>query len=246
MNNLFKKWNSISIILRIMAGLIIGTILAITIPDLASPVVIFGNLFVGGLKAVAPILVFFLVMSAISQHKQGKKTNMKSIIFLYLLGTFSASLLAVIVSFAFPLTLSLTADAAQQAAPGNVGEVLQTLLMNMVDNPVSALYNGNYIGILFWALILGSALKSSSDSTKKVVSDFSDALSNVVKLVISFAPFGIMGLVFDSITSTGIESLKEYGVLILVLVGTMAAMALIVNPIIVFFAIRKKPIPSCF
>ena len=246
MVNFLNKWNKISLVKRILVGLIIGILLALTIPNVAKPIVIFGSLFVGALKSVAPILVFFLVISAICQHKQGQQTNMKSIIFLYLLGTFLAGLVAVIASFLFPITLTLGSGVSKMAPPGGVVEVLKALLMNVVDNPVMALYNANYIGILSWALIIGLALKNASSSTKTMISNVSDALSQVVKWIINFAPLGIMGLVFDSISTQGIESLLSYGQLIMLLVGCMLFIALVVNPLIAFIGIRKNPYPLVF
>ncbi len=246
MKNFLNKWNKISLVKRILIGLIIGILLALTIPNVAKPIVIFGSLFVGALKSVAPILVFFLVISAICQHKQGQQTNMKSIIFLYLLGTFLAGLVAVIASFLFPITLTLGSGVSKMAPPGGVVEVLKALLMNVVDNPVMALYNANYIGILSWALIIGLALKNASSSTKTMISNVSDALSQVVKWIINFAPLGIMGLVFDSISTQGIESLLSYGQLIMLLVGCMLFIALVVNPLIAFIGIHKNPYPLVF
>ena len=166
MKKLMKKWNQISLVKQIIIGLVIGIILAVTIPEQAKPIIIFGSLFVGALKSIAPILVFFLVMAAISQHKSGHQTNIKSVVGLYLLGTFLAGLVAVIACFMFPVTLTLTEGVKNVAAPGGVVEVLKALLLNVVDNPVKALYNANYIGILSWGLILGLALKNTSDSTK--------------------------------------------------------------------------------
>ncbi|WGX74772.1 serine/threonine transporter SstT [Paraclostridium bifermentans] len=246
MGNFLNKWNKISLVKRILVGLIIGILLALTIPNIAKPIVIFGSLFVGALKSVAPILVFFLVISAICQHKQGQQTNMKSIIFLYFLGTFLAGLVAVIASFLFPITLTLGSGVSKMAPPGGVIEVLKSLLMNVVDNPIMALYNANYIGILSWALIIGLALKNASSSTKTMISNVSDALSQVVKWIINFAPLGIMGLVFDSISTQGIESLLSYGQLIMLLVGCMLFIALVVNPLIAFVGIRKNPYPLVF
>lgn len=243
MGNLLSKWNSMSLVKRIIIGLIAGITLAMMVPEYAQPIAIFGSLFVGALKSVAPILVFFLVMSAISQHKSGQKTNMKSIVALYLLGTFLAGLAAVIASFLFPVSLTLGAGVDSITPPGGVTEVLKALLMNVVDNPVRALTNANYIGILTWALLLGMALKNAPDTTKTMVVNFSDALSQVVRWVISLAPLGIMGLVFSTIAENGIESLLSYGQLILVLVGTMAFIALVVNPIIAFVMIRQNPYP---
>ena len=240
---LLNKWNRMSLVKRILIGLIVGIILALTVPNYVSGIVIFGSLFVGALKAVAPILVLFLVMSAISQHKSGKKTNMTSIIGLYLLGTFLAGLVAVVASFMFPITLTLGAGVNDVTPPGGVVEVLQNLLMNIVSNPIDALVNANYIGILSWAVIMGLALKNSAQSTKTLIGNVADALSQVVRWVINFAPLGIMGLVFDSIATQGLETLLGYGQLILLLVGAMAFLALVVNPLIVFIAIRKNPYP---
>jgi len=246
MGNALTKWNQLSLVKRIVVGLILGVIMALVIPDQAKPVVILGSLFVGALKAVAPMLVFFLVMSAISQHKSGHKTNMKSIVTLYLMGTFLAGLVAVIASFMFPVSLQLVEGATGVTPPEGVVEVLKTLLMNVVDNPIHALANANYIGILSWALLLGLALKNAPDSTKVMITNFSDALSQVVRWVINLAPLGIMGLVFDAVSANGIESFKEYGHLLLVLVGCMAFMALVVNPVITFIYIRQNPYPLVF
>ncbi|MBT2738649.1 serine/threonine transporter SstT [Bacillus sp. ISL-7] len=246
MKKLLNKWNHMSLVKQIIVGLIIGIILAVTIPEVAKPVVILGSLFVGALKAIAPVLVLFLVMAAIAQHKSGHKTNMKTVIVLYLLGTFLAGFTAVIVSFIFPVSLTLAKGAEELAAPGGVVEVLKALLMNVVDNPVKAIFNANYIGILAWAIVLGVALKNAPDTTKTMISNFSDAVSKVVTWVIKLAPFGIMGLVIESITTNGIESLLSYGKLLLVLIGCMIFVALVVNPIIVFVAIRQNPYPLVF
>ncbi|RHW35739.1 serine/threonine transporter SstT [Neobacillus notoginsengisoli] len=246
MKNLLGKWNQISLVKQIVIGLAIGVALALAVPEVAKSLVIFGSLFVGALKAVAPILVLFLVMSAIAQHKSGQKTNMKSILTLYLLGTFLAGLIAVIVSFIFPVTLTLAEGAEGMEAPGGVIEVLKTLLMNVVDNPVKAIFNANYIGILAWAIVLGLALKNAPDSTKTVITNFSEAITKVVRWVIRLAPLGIMGLVIDSITTSGLDSLLGYGRLLLILIGCMLFVALVVNPLIVFFTARQNPYPLVF
>ena len=246
MKELVSKWNKISLVKRILVGLIIGIILALLAPKAASPVIILGSLFVGALKAVAPILVFFLVMTAISQHKSGKQTNMKSIIILYLVGTFLAGLTAVVASFIFPIKLTLGAGISDITPPGGVVEVLKNLLLNVVDNPVKALFNANYIGILSWAIIFGLALKNASESTKTMISNVADALSQAVRWIINLAPFGIMGLVFDSIATQGLGTLLGYGQLIALLVGCMAFIAFVVNPIIAFWGMRKNPYPLVF
>ncbi len=236
-------WKRQSLIKRIIFGLIVGIILALTIPETAKGVVIFGSLFVGALKGIAPILVFFLVMAALSQHKSGHKTNMGAVVVLYAIGTLAAGAAAVLASFLFPVNLTLAGGAEGVTPPSGIVEVIKTLLLNLVDNPVRALFNANYIGILAWAIILGIMLRDVADSTKKLISDFSDALTKMVHLVISFAPLGIMGLVFDAIYTGGIEALYEYGQLVVLLVGVMLFVALVVNPIIVFVNIRQNPYP---
>ncbi len=246
MENLLKAWNKLSLVQRIIIGLVIGIILAVTVPTQAKAVVIFGSLFVGALKGIAPILVFFLVMSAISQHRKGHQTNMKSIIVLYLLGTFLAGLIAVVASFMFPVSLTLAVGSGDVTPPGGIVDVLKNLLLSLVDNPIKALFNANYIGILAWALVLGTALKGAADSTKTLIANFSDAISTMVRWVINFAPLGIMGLVFDSIATNGLGSLISYGRLLLLLVGCMVFVALVVNPIIVFACIRRNPYPLVF
>lgn len=243
---LMNHWYKLSLVKRIIAGLVIGIILAVTIPDIAKPITIFGALFVGALKAIAPILVFFLVASAISQHKKGQQTNMKSVIVLYLLGTFLAALVAVVASFLFPVTLTLGSGVEDVTAPGGVVEVLKALLLNVVDNPIKALFNANYIGILSWALMLGFTLKNAAASTKLMLSNVSDALTEMVRIVIAFAPLGIMGLVFDVIATSGIGVLLGYGKLLAVLIGCMLFVALVVNPIIVYIYIRSNPFPLVF
>ena len=241
--NLFKAWNQISLVKQIIIGLLIGIVLAVALPAQLSGITIFGSLFVGALKAVAPVLVFFLVISAISQHKAGQKTNMKTIIGLYLLGTLLAALAAVIASFIFKLNLVLPESTSDTTPPGGITEVLKTLVFNVVANPVNALLNANYIGILAWAILLGVALRHSSETTKNFLRDISDAVSQLVRWIIRFAPLGVMGLVFDSIAVSGLSTLLEYGKLIVLLVGTMFFDALIINPIMVYVGIRENPYP---
>lgn len=242
MKSIAKAWGSLSLVKQIIIGLIIGIILALVVPK-ATVISLFGDLFVKALKAVAPILVLFLVMSAIAQHKQGQKTNMKTVIVLYLVCTFCAGALAVIASFICPFTLTLAESAGDIAPPSGIAEVLQTLLFNIVSNPVDAVANANYIGILAWALVLGIALRHASEGTKNFIGDVAEAISQIVRWVIKFAPLGVMGLVFNSIASEGLGSLLSYGRIIILLVGVMLVDALVVNPIIVFIACRRNPYP---
>lgn len=245
MRDLLSKWNSISLVKRIIVGMFIGAILGIVVPKWEG-IGILGSLFVGALKAVAPLLVFFLVIAAISQHKSGHKTNMKNIIVLYLIGTFSAALVAVLASFIFPIELVLAEGATDVTAPGGIAEVLKTLLMNIVDNPVNALVSANYIGILTWAIIFGFALRNSSEGTKSLLVNISEAVSQAVRWVISFAPFGILGLVYSTVSTNGLGVFADYGKLLLVLVGCMFFVALVVNPIIVWTQTRTNPYPLVF
>ena len=244
MKNLLKAWNRLSLVKQIIIGLVIGIVLALVAPQqLGGIMPIFGTIFTRALKGVAPVLVFFLVMFAIAQHKSGKKTNMKRVLVLYLVGTFLAGTLAVIVSFIFPVELALAEGAGDVTPPEGIGQVLQTLIFNIVSNPIDALLNANYIGILAWAIVLGIALRGASDATKNFLGEISDAVSTVVRWVIKLAPLGVMGLVFDSIATTGIEALLSYGKLIVVLVGAMFADALIINPIIVYLNTKQNPYP---
>ena len=242
MKNLVTRWNEISLVKRIICGLIIGIVLGLVVPQ-ATALSLLGNLFVGALKAIAPILVLFLVMSALAKHQEGKQTNMKHIIGLYLLGTFLAGLMAVIASFLFPVTLTLTQSTSDITPPGGIGEVLNTLMMNLVANPIDALVNANYIGILAWAVLLGIALRKAPEGVKVAIESVADAISQIVRWIINCAPFGVLGLVFTTISQQGIDSLLSYGKLIVLLVGTMAFVAFVVNPIIVFIGIRKNPFP---
>ena len=242
MKKIIESWNRISLIKKIICGLAVGVILALAVPQL-NVISLLGNLFVGALKAIAPLLVLFLVMSALASQREGKQSNIKRIIFLYLLGTFLAGCVAVAASFLFPVTIALTDSTSTTAPPSGIGEVVNSLLMSLVSNPVDALVNANYIGILAWAVLLGIALRKAGDSTKKAISEISDALSQIVRWVIACAPFGVMGLVFATISQQGLSSLLSYGRLILLLVGSMAFVAFVVNPIITFIGIRKNPYP---
>ena len=241
---LLQAWNRISLVKRIIVGLLVGVILGLVIPS-AQVIGILGDLFVGALKALAPLLVFFIVMGSLARQKQGGGSNMKTVIVLYLAGTFFAALCAVIASFLFPSTL-LLAEGASNTAPGGIGEVIRNLLMNAVSNPVSAIAGANYIGVLVWAVILGLALRTASDTTKTVLANLSDALSTAIRWVISCAPFGICGLVFTTVSTTGLAAFGSYLHVIGVLVGCMFFVALVVNPILVFLCIRKNPYPLVF
>ena len=246
MKKILEAWNRISLVKQIILGLIVGIILAVAFPDQLSGISIFGELFVGALKAVAPVLVLFLVTSAIAQHQKGQKTNMKSIIILYMVGTLCASITAVIASFIVPVELVLTTGAGDVTPPEGITEVLTGLVTNIVANPISALADANYIGILAWAILLGLALKAASDSTKTMVTDIANGISQLVRWVIKFAPLGVMGLVFSAIATSGLQVLLDYGRLILLLVGVMIFVALVVNPLISFIYLRRNPYPLIF
>ena len=232
-----RAWTSISLIKRILVGLILGAIIGAVGPAGIEAITLLGNLFVGALKGVAPILVFFLVLSALASA-QGK-TNMKTIIILYLVSTFAAAIVSV------ELTLT-SAEGVSQSSPSNVWEVLTTLLMNAVSNPVEALVKANYIGILVWAVVLGLAMRSASQSANDVFNDISTAVSTVVGWIIQLAPFGIFGLVYTSVSTNGLDIFVEYGQIILLLVACMFFIALVVNPLIVFVVTRKNPFPLIF
>ncbi len=240
--NIIKKYNEISLIKRIIAGLIVGVILGLIIPNVGA-ISLLGDLFVGALKAIAPILVFFLVMHSLSRHEKGSSSNMKQIIVLYLIGTVCAALTAVAASFIFPCELTLATGAEDAVAPGGIGEVLTTLLTNAVSNPVGSIVNANFIGVLVWAVILGLALRPASDNTKNVLGNVAEALTVAIRWVINCAPFGIMGLIYTTMSTTGFAAFADYAKIILVLVGCMLVVAFIINPIIVFLNIRQNPYP---
>ena len=245
MKNLFQKWNSVSLILRIAVGLVIGAILGVAAPQ-ATAIIILGDVFVGALKAIAPILVFVLIISALANANKNIGLQFRTVICLYMLTTLLASLLAVLASYVFPVTLKLT-DAVSNEAPSGIWEVLSTLIKNMVQNPVTSIMNANYIGILTWAVILGIALREvSSETTKNLLTNISDAVSTTVRWIISFAPIGILGLVFNSVSTSGLSIFADYGKLLAVLVGCMLTVALIINPVIVFLLLRKNPYPLVF
>lgn len=238
---IWQKWNEINLIKRILVFLVLGAVLGVVAPTLEW-IGIFGTLFVGALKAVAPILVFFLVIAALTNARADG--SMKTIIVLYILCTFIAALVAVIASYLFPIELTLTGlEAAENTSPEGVGEVLGTLVMNVVANPVDALVNANYLGILAWGVLLGVALRIASEATKKIFTDISDAVSHVVRWIISLAPFGIFGLVYTAVSTNGLEIFTEYGMLLLVLVGCMFFLAFVANPLVVYACTRKNPYP---
>ncbi|MBE0497476.1 MAG: serine/threonine transporter SstT [Campylobacterales bacterium] len=236
-----------NLVFQIMVGIVLGVVVASVSSQAAEAVSIFGSLFVGALKAIAPILVFVLVSTAIATKEVGAGANMKPIVVLYLIGTFLASLIAVIASFLFPVHLVLI-DAANGSfnPPDSVIGVLKGVLFNMVDNPVNALATGNFIGILVWAIALGVAMHYSSQETKNVSHDIAQGVTKIVRFIIRLAPLGIFGLVAETFSQTGFGALLSYGKLLLVLVGTMLFIAFVVNPLIVFIKRKKNPYPLIF
>lgn len=240
-----EKWNGLSLIFRIACGLVLGVILGLCFPN-ASVIGILGDIFVGALKSVAPILVFFLVISAVANASNTVSKRFRTVVFLYILSTLLASVLAVVASKLFPVSLQLVA-AVSNEAPKGIAQVFKNLLNNIVQNPVSAIVNANYIGILAWAIVLGLALKKvNHEPTNEIMSKISDAVSISVRWIINLAPLGILGLVFVAISTNGISVFVDYGKLLLVLVGCMLFLALVVNPLIVFFMLKKNPYPLVF
>ena len=249
----FGFFTSLGLVTQIAIGLALGILVGVLVRNTAAAgaVVeigaILGSLFVGALKAVSPILVFALVISAISQHRSGNPTNIRPILVLYLVGTFAAAVVAVGASFLFPSQLLLSGvEAASNEAPTGIGEVMRHLLMNRVSNPIQALADANYIGILAWALVLGTAFRQASEHTRTLINDVAEAISKVVRGVIRFAPLGIFGLVLLTIVKEGFDKLGFYLHLLAVLLGAMLFVALVVNPIIVFTQTRRNPFPLVF
>lgn len=244
--SLLQRIMSASLVAQIVVGLIAGILLAAVAPDAARTAALLGDVFVNALKAVAPVLVLVLIMASIATHKQGAQSKMGRVIALYLIGTFLAALLAVVLSFIFPLTIQLQATAEALNPPQDVFEVLLSLLLNIVANPVQALLEANYMGILAWGIGLGIALRQATPSTKQVVSDLSAAVTALVRIVIRFAPLGIFGIVAGTIATTGFGALADYARLLALLVGSMVVVALVINPIIVWTQIRRNPYPLVF
>lgn len=239
-------YNGASLIVRIIVGLIIGTVLALTMPHVTW-IGEFGTLFVAALKAVAPILVFVLVASALAQGTSKLDRRFGTVLFLYLFTTFLAAVVAVLTSRLFPQTLSLGKAAKADVVPQGLSEVIQTLLTNIVANPIQAIIDGNYICILMWACLFGLAMKSiANESSKAFMADVADAVSQVIRWVINLAPFGIMGLVFTNVADNGLSAFTKYGSLLLLLVGTMLLMVLVFGPLVIFIFLRRNPYPLVY
>lgn len=250
MPKVFRKYTEVSLIVRIVIGVIIGAILALTIPvgqegalgAIGTVISLLGTLFVNALKAVAPILVFFLVISALQSARTGQ--GMKTIVLLYIIATFVAAVVAVIGSYLFPIEVTLVPSPdTENTPPSGIGAVLKTLVLNIVANPVDALSNANYLGILAWSVLIGIAMRKASEGVKDVFTAISNAVATIVRWIINLAPFGILGLVYASVADSGISIFTEYGQLILLLVGCMLVIALVTNPIIVFICTRHNPYP---
>lgn len=242
-NPLIRFITQTSLVVQILIGLLLGCLLALFSPEQAKSAGLLGELFVGALKAIAPALVFILVMASVAAHQSGQKTSIRPLLMLYLIGTFCAALIAVLASFMFPSQLALQAADAALSAPGGISEVLTNLLRSLVTNPVRALIEANYIGILGWATALGLAFRHASAGSKALISDLAEAVSSVVRLVIRFAPLGVFGLVGATLGESGFSALVDYAQLLSVLVGCMLFVALGVNPLIVFLKIRRNPYP---
>ena len=232
MKKLWTKWTEIALVKRILVGLILGAILGIAVPG-ASAVSILGDVFVGALKAIAPLLVFFLVISSLCNAGKSHGGVIKTVIILYMFSTVLAAVIAVFASMIFPVELTLTTAATDTAAPQGIAEVLNNLLLNVVANPVSSLVNANYVGILMWAVLIGLALRAANNMTKNVLADVANGLSTVVTWIINMAPFGIFGLVFNTVSTNGLDIFTTYGKLLLLLVGCMLFIYFVTNPILV-------------
>ncbi len=245
-NPFFTLLGRIGLVSQIAIGMVLGALFALIAPESAAATAFVGNLFIAGLKAVAPVLVLILVASAIASHRHGQPTHVRRVLLLYLVGTLAAALVAVAASFLFPTALVLNTEGVAASAPGGIGEVLKNLLASVFVNPVSALAEANFIGILAWAIGLGLALRHAAESTKAVLADLAHGVSAVVRLVIRLAPLGVFGIVASTVAETGLGVLAGYARLLAVLVGAMVFVALVVNPLIVFSQIRRNPYPLVF
>lgn len=242
----FQRMTRMSLIAQIAIGLVLGIALAMLSPEATKSVALLGDIFIAALKSVAPVLVFVLVTAAIASHKHGQPTHIRPVLMLYVIGTLVAAAVAVVASFAFPTTLVLNAPEVAGTPPGGILIVLKTLLLSAVTNPVKALMEANFIGILAWAIALGMVLRHASPATRTMLNDLSDAVSSIVHVVIRFAPLGIFGLVAATLGDSGLDALLGYGRLLMVIVGCMLFVALVMNPLIVFWKIRSNPYPLVF
>jgi serine/threonine transporter len=244
---ILKKWNSLSLVVRILIGLLIGAALGLAVPGMTW-IGVPGKLFVGALKAIAPLLVFVLVASSLANAKGGNMAKFRTVIFLYLFSTLCAAVVAVVVNFIHPVSITLTGLEAAEgyAAPGSMSEIVMNLLMSVFANPVQAVASANYIGILFWAVVFGIALKAARPGLREDMEDLAEGTSKVVRWVISCAPFGILGLVFEAVSTSGLEIFTTYGELVVILVLSMLIVALVVNPLIVGITLRHNPYPLIF
>jgi len=240
--NIFAWLNKFSLITKIAVGIALASLS----PEAARSIAFLGNLFVGALKAVAPVLVFFLVLASIAIQKPGERSHMRPVILLYVVGTLAAAVTAVSLSFMFPLELVLVTNAASATPPEGISEVLSNLLFKVVQNPVEALLTANYIGILAWAIGLGILLRGAAESSKQSFHDISEAITAIVRGIIQLAPIGIFGLVAATVAETGLSALLSYSKLIVLLLSAMLIMALIVNPILAYFMTRQNPYPLVF
>ena len=238
-----KRLLNLDITLQIVIGILIAIVVSLVSSEWAQSLSIFGKLFVQSLKAVAPVLVFFLVASAIANQPQNQDSKLRPILFLYVIGTLCAALLAVIMSTLFPTNLQLNVTDVVLQAPQGISEVLKNLLFKLVDNPVSAIMNGNFIGILVWGAAIGLGLRHSSGTTKLAFSDLSYAITQIVRVIIRLAPIGILGLVAGSLAESGLQVLSDYARILMVLLSTMLIMALCINPLIVWLKTKKNPYP---
>ena len=240
-----KLWTSTSLISKIFVGIVIGAVLGVIVPE-SQGIAIFGTVFVGALKAIAPVLVSILVMSAIANAKAGIGSRFRTVIVLYLLSTFLAAFVAVIASFLVPVKIALS-ETVTGTPPDGIGEIFNNLLTGMVANPIQSITSANYVGVLFWSAIIGIGLKMyGTDTTKTVVTDFSNVISNAVRWVIQFAPFGILGLVYESVSESGLSIFTTYGKLLALLVGCMLIVALVIDPLIAAIYLKRNPYPLVF
>lgn len=248
MNSLLQFINRFSLVQQILVGLLLGVIVGFLFPDnIAHSVGIIGSFFIGALKAIAPVLIFILIIAAISNYQtQDSSGTMKKVILLYVFGTFFAALVAVSISFIYPITVPLDVGTTEARGPADITEVLHTLFMNMVDNPINALVSANYIGLISWGILFGFTLRKSNEATRNLFQDLAKLVTNVIKKVILIAPLGVFGLVSVTIAETGFEGIKSYLQLVVVLLIAMAIVALIVNPVLVYIMTRKNPYPLVF
>ena len=241
LREVYEKWTSINLVLRVLAGLLIGIVLALIVPNI-DPLVMLGELFVGALKAIAPVLVFALVLSALAASKPGLGSKFRVVMILYIGSTIVAATVSVLMSYAFPIEVTLPLEGDAPPEVNDTWTLIRGIIVGIFTNPVTAIMDANYLSILFWAAIFGLVMKQfGNETTKSLATDLGNIVTKVIRIIIEFAPVGVFGLIYGTISTSGLGVLLDYGALIVLLVACMCIVMFITNPIIGAVLMRRNP-----